>query len=104
MSARLVTTKKGTTLRVKGGISITSSHKFKNLLQDGLEPPGVLVVDMDKAEYLDLSIVQLLCSALTISKNTGVNMFIKDGSGVLGRTLRGAGCDMEIWRDALQPR
>ena len=61
-------------IRIAGECTVTSAAELKALLLDGLASGGELRLDLDRAEAIDITVMQLLWAAGAEAERTGARI------------------------------
>ncbi len=77
-------------IRLEGECSVTSAAELKRLLLEGIAAGGSLRLDLERAEAVDISILQLLWAVGEEGKRSGTRIEIRIPDAV-ARTAREAG-------------
>ena len=77
-------------IRLEGELNVTSAAELKGLLLEGLASGGDLKVDLERAEEIDVSVMQLLWAAGREASRTGSSLVIR-GSEAAVMAARDAG-------------
>jgi anti-anti-sigma regulatory factor len=77
-------------IRMDGPITLTSAGELKNMLLEWLAAGKDLELDLEAAEDVDITILQLLCAAMREAARTGVGIAIR-ASGAVAAAVRDSG-------------
>jgi anti-anti-sigma regulatory factor len=65
------------TLVLDGDCTLDRAHEFRSLLLDALKTDGDLLLNLDNATEVDLSLLQLLCAAHRSAVGCGKQLLVK---------------------------
>lgn len=70
------------TISLEGQITLTSAAELKNLLLERLAAGKDLELDLERAEEIDIAIMQVLCAAAREAARTGSRIACHASAGV----------------------
>ena len=79
-------------IRLEGAVNLTSAAELKGLLIEGLASGSELVLDLESADEIDITVMQLLWAAGREAARTGARVEIRM-SEAAGVAMRAAGFD-----------
>jgi len=91
MNCSLEQAKETTTLLISGPMTIEDAAHLKSALVDALASSLLIEVDLSAAEAIDLSCLQVLCSAHRAAVQDGKKLFLRSNADTLIICLEDAG-------------
>jgi ABC-type transporter Mla MlaB component len=91
MNCSLEQAKETATLLISGPMSIEDAAQLKTSLVDALAASFLIEVDLSAADAIDLSCLQVLCSAHRAAVQAGKKLFVRSQAEALITCLEDAG-------------